>query len=155
MKLTYHGLPTHIVRDIKTSGRDVYDLPVETHTSDGNVSPCRHCLGVVPKGMPYLVLAHRPFEKVNAYTEIGPIFLCAEDCAPYTGETVPTALDSPTYLMRGYTTDERILYGTGQVIQHNNMMNRAAAILENPDVAFVDVRSAMNNCWQGRITRVD
>ena len=106
MKLAYSGLPTQIVRDIKTKGRDTYDLPVEHRTSDGAVSPCRHCLGVVQKNAPYLVLAHRPFDGLNAYTETGPIFLCENDCAPYGGDVVPTALNSPTYLMRGYTAAE-------------------------------------------------
>lgn len=153
MKLTYSGLPTHIVRDIKSRGRDTYDLPIEHHISDGHVYPCRHCLGVIPKGAPYLVLAHRPFNGVNPYTETGPIFLCADNCTAYEGSKVPPAMDSPTYLMRGYTADERILYGTGTVTKRPDIMARAAEILHNPDAAFVDVRSAMNNCWQSRITR--
>jgi len=61
MKLAYSGLPTDIVRDLKKRGRDAYDLPIENHVSDGNIYPCRHCLGAVPKGASYLILAHRPF----------------------------------------------------------------------------------------------
>ena len=153
MKLTYSGLPTSIVRDLKTSARDAYGLPIETHISDGTVFPCRHCLGAVPKGRPYHILAHRPFDALNAYTETGPIFLCADECDAYAAPATPETLNSPTYLTRGYTADERILYGTGQVTDRDAIMDRAAEILENTDVTFVDVRSALNNCWQGRITR--
>lgn len=155
MKLTYSGLPTEIVRDLKSRSRDAYDLPIEQHISDGNAYPCRHCLGAVPKGAHYLILAHRPFDGMNAYTETGPIFLCRDDCKPFAENGTPETLDSPTYITRGYTADERILYGTGQVTDSECVMVRAAEVLENPKVAFVDVRSATNNCWQGRITRVE
>ncbi|MCF2869954.1 DUF1203 domain-containing protein [Octadecabacter sp. G9-8] len=156
MRLTYSGLPTAHVHDIKNKGRDSYDLPLEVQTSDGGVHPCRHCLGAVPEGEPYLILAHRPFDGLNAYTETGPIFLCAGDCAPYAGgDVVPETLVSPTYLVRGYTGDERIKYGTGSVVPRNDIMAYAARVLDDPEIGFVDVRSAMNNCWQGRITRGD
>ncbi|AKS45419.1 Protein of unknown function [Octadecabacter temperatus] len=154
MRLTFSGLPTTTTRDIKASGSDTYDLPIETHTSDGSASPCRHCFGATPKGEPYLILAHRPFETVNAYTETGPIFLCAADCPAYdAGAVLPDALNSPTYLVRGYSADERIKYGTGSVVNRDSILERAGEILTNDAIAFVDVRSAMNNCWQGRITR--
>lgn len=154
MKLTYSGLPTPDVHDIKSRGRDAYDLPVESHISDGNAYPCRHCLGATPKGDAYLILAHRPFTGLNAYTETGPIFLCAKDCAAYDGGgMLPEMLNSPTYIIRGYTGDERIKYGTGQVVARDSLLDETAQILQDKEIAFVDVRSAMNNCWQGRITR--
>jgi hypothetical protein len=55
--------------------------------------------------------------------------------------------------VRGYTDDERILYGTGRVVPTPDIAKYAKELLENPQIAFVDVRSAANNCYQCRIER--
>lgn len=154
MKIQFVGLPTDQVHHTKTLGQDAYGLPFERAVSDGGAWPFRHCLGETPVGEEYLTLAWRPFEGLNAYTETGPLFLCAADCAPATpSETAPTILRSPTYLVRGYTPDERILYGTGRLVPTPDIAQYAYDLLANPEIAFVDVRSAANNCYQCRIER--
>lgn len=60
-------------------------------------------------------------------------------------------LNSPDYIVRGYGTDDRIVYGTGAVTATDEILSRAAHILERADVAYVHVRSARNNCYQCRI----
>ena len=149
MSILFHGLPSAEVARIRTGRRDAYGLAVEEHISDGNAYPCRHCLDETPTGAAYLILAHRPFETVNAYTETGPIFLCAEGCRPaQPSAEVPAILRAPTFLVRGYTGEERIRYGTGQVVRTDEIASKAEDILRDPDIAFVDVRSAANNCFQ-------
>ncbi|MGR3466636.1 MAG: DUF1203 domain-containing protein [Shimia sp.] len=153
MSIHFHGLPTDTVTALRT-GPDAYGLPPEHHVSDGDGVPCRHCLRMIPSGAAYLTVAHRPFDGLNPYTETGPIFLCAEPCAPATPRsTLPEILDSPAYIVRGYDRDERILYGTGKVTAREDIQTRARDLLRNPDVAFVDIRSAANNCYQCRVTR--
>ena len=80
MHIAFHGLPTDIVATLRHKMRDAYDLPVERRQA-GDDGCCRHCLAPTPPEEDMLILAHRPFEGVNAYTETGPLFLCAEDCA--------------------------------------------------------------------------
>ncbi len=154
MSIKFHALPTEEVARIRASGTDANGQPLERHISDGTVHPCRHCLGNVPEGAAYYILAHRPFQGLNPYTETGPIFLCADDCAAHApGPDMPDTLTAPTYLIRGYGPDERIVYGTGGVVDTDRVAARAAEILSRSDIAFVDLRSAANNCWQARITR--
>ena len=102
-----------------------------------------------------LILAYRPFDDVNPYAETGPIFLCAEDCKRHAGgaDLPPVLTSSPDYLIKGYTDQNRILYGTGAVVPTHDMQDRIAAIFENPDVAYVHIRSARNNCYQARVDR--
>ena len=122
--------------------------------SDGNGVPCRHCLRQVPAGHQYLIVAHRPFAGLNPYTETGPIFLCADACPPTVpGDALPAILESDSYILRGYSADERIVYGTGGVVSTTWLKARAAEILTDPTVAFVHVRSSRNNCFQVRIER--
>ena len=153
MKIQFDALPEGDVLRIRSTGTDCYGNPVERHVSDGQVFPCRSCLGTIPAGQTYLILAHRPFASTNPYAETGPIFLC-DDCTPATsGPGVPEILTAPDYILRAYSQDERILYGTGQVTPTGQIARYAASLLERPEVAFVDIRSARNNCYQCRVRR--
>ncbi|MGB0440873.1 MAG: DUF1203 domain-containing protein [Paracoccaceae bacterium] len=153
MPLTFHGLPSAQVNAIRTSGQDAYGNPIEHHISDGSAFLCRHCLGRIAKGEPYLALAYRPFETQNPYAETGPLFLCADCQGAAPTDHPPAVLDSESYLIKGYTADERILYGTGKTVPNAEISSHIEQMFENPAVAFADIRSSMNNCYQCRVTR--
>jgi hypothetical protein len=156
MDIRFVGLPSDKVAQVRASALDDYGLPVEVAISDGGAWPCRHCLRETPHGEPYLTLAWKPFDGTNAYTETGPLFLCGSDCAAAVpSPELPAILCSEQYLVRGYTSDERILYGTGGVVATAGIPDYAATLLENPDIAFVDIRSAVNNCYQCRVVRAE
>jgi hypothetical protein len=55
--------------------------------------------------------------------------------------------------VRGYGADDRIVYGTGGVIETMRIPERAAELFSRPDIAYVQVRSASNNCYHCRIER--
>ncbi len=99
-----------------------------------------------------LVIAYRPFSTLQPYAETGPVFLCGKFCAPTTTTDLPAILTSPDYLLKGYSSDERIIYGTGRITPVEQVASYADALLTQDDVAFVDLRSARNNCWQARLT---
>lgn len=154
MDIRFFGLPTETVTQLRATRRDAYGLPMETDRSPGAGIPCRHCLSCTPEGRDFLILAHRPFETLNAYTETGPIFLCADDCAaPAPSDAVPPMLAAPAYLLRGYTADEHIVYGTGQVTPTPDIPGYARSLLSDPQIGFVDIRSASNTCFQCRVRR--
>ncbi|MEC8197925.1 MAG: DUF1203 domain-containing protein, partial [Pseudomonadota bacterium] len=46
---------------------------------------------------------------------------------------------------------ERIVYGTGQVTPTSDIAPYAETLLARADIAFVDVRSASNNCFLCRV----
>ena len=157
MKLQFSGLPSAAVEAIHHTGLDSYGDPVERHPSaaEGGM-PCRHCLQNVPAGKPFLALAHRPFTGRNPFTETGPIYLCDPFCAPATASPdVPTFLSAPQYILRGYGPDERIVYGTGAVTPRAELKAYAETLLSRDDIAFVDLRSASNNCFLCRIHRAE
>ena len=156
MPITFHGLPTDAVRTLQRGGMDANGQPPERGMSDGDGNPCRHCMEMISEGEAMLVLAHRPFETVNPYAEVGPVFLHARECAAYGGaaDALPPVLeDSPDYIVRGYGANERIVYGTGGVVAREDVVERAAELLTRSDVAFVHIRSSRNNCWQARAER--
>jgi hypothetical protein len=155
MHLHYTALDSDLVRALRDGAPDANGQPPERGAiSDGQGVPCRHCLRDTPAGREYLILAHRPFPAPQPYAEQGPIFLCADDCSSGSGSDVPAILKtSPDYLVKGYGPDHRIRYGTGRIVAADKVPDYAEGLLADPTLAFVDVRSARNNCHLVRITR--
>lgn len=156
MTITFTPIPTAIVRAYQAGGPDANGQMPERAISDGPGNPCRHCLKNIPAGAGMLILAHRPFPSPQPYAEVGPVFLCADGgtChAPEAGPDLPEVLASPDYIVRGYSAENRIVYGTGGVVPTSRIADEAEARLADPRVAYVHVRSARNNCYQVRIDR--
>lgn len=154
-RLRFIALPTDVVRRLQAGGPDANGQPPERHVSDGDGVPCRHCLTDVAASEPYLLLSYRPFPAPQPYAECGPIFLHAVPCERYAEEHAPPALFSSrrNLLIRGYAGDDRIVYGTGRQVAAAELSAAAAELLQQPEVAYVHVRSAANNCYQCRIER--
>lgn len=155
MTLCYKPMPSDLAARYRRREPDAYGLTPELHVSDGDGMPCRHCLANIAAGDLYLILAYRPFPDLQPYAETGPIFLHAEECEPYAaGDVVPPILTtSKDYLLRGYSADDRIVYGSGAVTPADDIDARASELLARPEIAYVHVRSARNNCYQCRIER--
>jgi hypothetical protein len=155
MSIIFKALPTAEARHFQNGGADAYGMKPERRISDGDGVPCRHCLEDVGAGEAYLILAYRPFPALQPYAETGPIFLHADHCgrAPDQGE-VPGMLNRRrAHLIKGYGADDRIVYGTGQIVESADLAKAAAQILARDDIAYVHVRSAVNSCYTCRIDR--
>lgn len=154
MPIQFHPYDPLFVASIRAGGPDAYGNPAERAVSDGDGVPCRSCLRDVPAEREYLIVAARPFDALQPYAETGPVFLCADDCTAWAGDGVPPIMTtSPDYLLKGYCRNQRIIYGTGRVVPTGELTDYAELLFDNPDLAYVDVRSARNNCFQTRITR--
>jgi hypothetical protein len=154
MQLRYSGIPSDMAAAYRAGSQDANGQVPERKISDGSGVPCRHCLSRVAKGEPYLVLAYRPFPQPQPYAEVGPIFLHAEPCEAYAGEELPPREhQGDGRILRGYGSDNRIVYGTGVVVRNEDIEPRAKAILARSDVAYVHMRSSTNNCFTLRIDR--
>lgn len=154
MPIRFVALEPALVRNWQGGGLDANGQSPERQISDGDGIPCRLTLKMVPKGEPYLVLAHRPFPAPQPYAEVGPIFVHGEatEAGGGTGE-IPAFLESPRYIIRGYDAHDRIVYGTGQIVETPSIPAAADALFENRRVRYIHVRSASNNCYHCRIER--
>ena len=155
MTVRFLPMDPEFVARVRAGGPDANGQPAEVHVSRGAGTPCRSCMRHVPEGTRYLILAARPFPGPQPYAETGPIFLCADACEPWEEEGVPPILETaPQFLLKGYSSDHRIVYGTGQITRSDAVPAYAARLLEDAAIAYVDVRSAQNNCFQTRAVRV-
>ncbi len=154
MTIRFTPMPTEAARAYQAGCPDANGQTPERGVSDGDGTPCRHCLRIIPGGAGMLTLAHRPFPAPQPYAELGPVFLCADPCeAAAPVADLPEILNSATYILRGYSAQDRIVYGSGRVVPTAMIANEAALTLDRADVAYVHVRSASNNCYLVRIDR--
>ncbi|WP_303981444.1 DUF1203 domain-containing protein [Dongia mobilis] len=153
--IKFVSMPTESVRALQAGGVDANGQAPERHVSDGDGIPCRHCQQDVAAGEPYLILNYRPFPAPQPYAETGPIFLHADACPRYpeVAELPPVIAVRKLFLLKGYNSDDRIVYGTGTLVSPAEMQEAAARILARDDVAYVHARSGTNNCYQCRIER--
>ncbi len=154
-KIRFSSMPTDQANTYWGGAADANGDVPEVHVSDGDGVPCRHCQHDVAEGDQYLIFAYRPFPRPQPYAEIGPIFLHAEPCDRYpeTDQVPAMFLSRESYLLKGYGRDERIIYGTGQIVKSADLAEVASRILDRDDLKYVHVRSAMNNCFSCRIER--
>lgn len=151
--MKFHGMATQDCDALRQGGGDAFGTAAEPAVSNGSGVPCRHCLRQIPNGDAYLIFAHKPFASTQPYSEIGPIFICSADCPAPDGALPQVLKTSRDYLLKAYSDDERIIYGTGAITPVDDVATYAMTLLDRSDVAFVDARSSKNNCWIARITR--
>jgi hypothetical protein len=153
MNLHIQGIPTDDVERIRRGGPDANGQPVLARVAEGLANPCRHCLGLIAEGHTKLVLAYRPFDALQPYAETGPIFLHEAPCTRYDSAALPDwfVFLEPA-IVRGYGEDHWIRYDTGNVVPGPALEASCRAILSDPTIAYVHIRSKYN-CFQCRVDR--
>lgn len=153
MGFVVHGIATNYVDALRRGSTDANGQGAVASIARGTANPCRHCLGLIAEGDQKLVLAHRPFDRVQPYAEVGPIFLHATHCERYESNQLPAwfAHLQPA-IIRGYGSDDWIRYETGAVVPGTQLTAMCEEILSNREVAYVHIRSKYN-CFQCRVDR--
>ncbi len=153
--IRFSSMPTAEAEAYWAGAGDANGHEPETHVSNGAGVPCRHCQRDVASGERYLILAYRPFPAPQPYAETGPVFLHADPCERYpeTDRVPAMFLERESYLLKGYGPENRIVYGTGQIVPSAGIAKAASRILDRDAVRYVHVRSALNNCFSCRIDR--
>jgi Protein of unknown function (DUF1203) len=153
MKLLVQGIRSDYVDLIRGGGPDANGQAAVARTAEGMANPCRHCLELIAAGDEKLVLAYRPFDEVQPYAEVGPVFLHRRTCARYIGDNLPAWFRylQPA-IIRGYGEDNWIRYDTGEVMPGDQLSNACQEILSDSEIAYVHIRSKFN-CFQCRVDR--
>jgi hypothetical protein len=154
MTLAFTGIATSWCDGIRCGRADANGQQAVLRTRVGSAGPCRHCLELIADEESKLVLAYRPFDRLHAFAETGPIFLHAWPCRRYESATAPAwfHLLDPA-IVRGYDDNDGMRYDTGSVVRGEEIMRACQAILDDATIAYVHVRSKYN-CFQCRVDRV-
>lgn len=152
MNTKYIAIPTAEFQKILAGETDANNQVPEQSISDGDGNECRHCLCEISPGEQMLILAYRPFTKIQPYAEVGPIFLCANECERHSDSAGPPDLyRGRDMLIRGYDANERIIYGTGMVVPMSELEREIQKLVKIPSLSYIHARSPTNNCYHFRI----
>jgi hypothetical protein len=113
--------------------------------------PCRHCLRWAEPGERVILFTYPTIPSGHPYSETGPIFVHADNCQRYTTPNEYPADFRNGRVFRGYDSNYTII--DAQVVDVREPELVIQELFENPETAFVDVRSVTHGCFTFRIQR--
>src|ERR1044072_7581744 len=114
-------------------------------------SPCRHCLRWAQPGESVILFPYAAIPVGHPYSETGPIFVHADGCPRYSATNEYPADFRNGRVFRAYDSNYNII--DAQVMKGNEPETMIDSLFQNPDTAFVDVRSVTRGCFTFRIQR--
>ena len=113
--------------------------------------PCRHCLRWAEPGERVILFPYAAIPSGHPYSESGPIFVHADQCKRYSATDAYPANFRSGRVFRAY--DERSNIVDAQVVDGREPELVIQELFENPETAFVDVRSVTHGCFTFRVQR--
>ena len=144
-------LPTEIAgaarREVNAGTTDHVLITVD---SPGN-SPCRHCLRWALPGERVVLFPYAAIPSGHPYSESGPIFVHANECQRYSATNKYPADFRSGRVFRAYDSNYNLI--DAQVVDGSEPEVVIESLFQNPDTAFVDVRSVTHGCFTFRVQR--
>ena len=144
------ALATDVARGARHITQESFGNPIERSAPEEGGAPCRHCLRRSKPGEAVLLFSHSPFAAPSPYREVGPIFVHADACDRFDGSAFPEDFKTSKIVLRGYGERNEIREAA---IVDGDVEGRAAAMLEDPDIAYLHARFALAGCYACRIER--
>ena len=145
-------LPTELADRARTAARSgAADHAVVTAEADGSY-PCRHCLRWARSGEALILFPFASIEQGKPYAETGPIFVHAENCKRYRATDEFPRDFREGRSIRGYDAAENMI--AGEVVNGSGPEAVVERLLADPQIAFIQVRSASRGCYTFGIERV-
>jgi hypothetical protein len=113
--------------------------------------PCRHCLSWAQPGERVVLFPYASIPAGHPYSEIGPIFIHAEQCKRYSATDEYPADFRNGRAFRAYDSKYNII--DAQVMNGSEPEVVIECLFQNPDTAFVDARSVTHGCFRFRVQR--
>ena len=114
--------------------------------------PCRHCLHWAKPGERVILFPFASVPLGHPYSESGPIFVHAESCQRYSATQEYPADFRKGRVFRAYDANHNMI--DAEVADRAEPEEVIEKLLENPETAFVHVRSVTRGCYTFGIERV-
>jgi hypothetical protein len=114
-------------------------------------SPCRHCLRWAQPGERVILFPYAAIPSGHPYSETGPIFVHADECQRYTATNEYPADFRNGRVFRAYDSKYNII--EAEIVNGSEAEVVIETLFQNPDTAFVDVRSVTRGCFTFRVQR--
>jgi len=114
-------------------------------------APCRHCLRWAQPGERVILFPYVAIPSGQPYSETGPIFVHVNECQRYSATNEYPADFRNGRVFRAYDSNYNII--DAQIVNGNEPEIAIESLFQNPDTAFVDVRSVTRGCFTFRVQR--
>src|SRR5439155_21991677 len=108
-------------------------------------SPCRHCLRWAQPGERVILFPYTAIPSGQPYSETGPIFVNTDECKRYSATDEYPADFRNGRVFRAYDSNYKIV--DAKVVNGSEPEVVIETLFQNPDTAFVDVRSVTHGCF--------
>ena len=140
-------LPTEVAEKARSASAPdhqivIADLP--------NAYPCRHCLRWATSGEALVLFPYQSIPAGRPYSEIGPIFVHQEACERYSALDEYPAAFRKGRGVRGYNSRDEIIAAE---VAGDKPEDVVEAMLANPEVSFLQVRSVTRGCFTMQVER--
>jgi hypothetical protein len=126
------------------------DHALVTADSPGSC-PCRHCLRWAQPGERVILFPYAAIPSGHPYSEKGPIFVHASECQRYNATNEYPADFRNDRVFRAYDSNYNII--DVKIVNGSEPEVVIESLFENPNTAFVDVRSVTHGCFTFRVQR--
>ena len=137
---------------------------VQRHDEHGNPwtpypakgwEPLRCCLRLADPDESVVLISYAPFTTTSPWTEVGPVYVHAEECAGHRDETeLPSRLRTGPRVLRGYDRDRALLYDHVRVVDEGvDLEAELDALFADDVVHTVHIRAFETQCFTYAVTR--
>lgn len=148
------AIPTEIVDEVRASGKAPrYGHPTHTEVASGH-GPCRHCLRTFDVGSENRILfTYDPFTGLEDVPLPGPVFIHAERCERYAEDGgYPAELQRYSVVLQSYSKGQNLV-DRRLVSASDDKTTALNALLQRPEVDYVEVRDGKAGCFDFRVER--
>lgn len=145
-------MPLAIAQSTRRELRDAYGHELKVEILEGT-APCRLCLRIARAGERMILMSYNPFGgDYGPYSEVGPIFIHADECEPYEATSeVPPDFIGRELVLRAYNLRHAIQ--DSAIAPALDAPAVAARFFEDPDVAYIHARHTTYGCFDFKIER--
>jgi Protein of unknown function (DUF1203) len=145
-------MSTFILQPLPAGAVDV-NAPVTVQKTAADREPCRRCLRDATPGDHLALASYDPFTVRSPYAGEGPVFVHADGCEPFASApgAVSEQVGGRVLSVRAYDADAMLTEAS--VLEGEQFRERATALLDDPEVAFLHVHFAGPGCFAFRVDR--
>jgi hypothetical protein len=151
--LTVHPIDPARLDVVRRAGTDGWDNALAPFAATGKGEPLRCCLRFARPGESIALISFAPFTEASVWREVGPVYVHAESCEGYAERWLPDALRRGPALLRTYHADGSMNYEHNTLAGEEDLEPLLDALLDEPDVATVHVRTVRPQCFLYAVTR--
>ena len=152
MTFRVSGIADRLAEEVRQTMRAPgYGHPAHRELARGT-GPCRRCLRTFAVGEEDRILfTYQPFEEEGSLPAPGPVFIHADGCNRYVGETLPEDLRSLPLVFEAYETGGRLIAQERAGVAASDERLRDVFLRTNAD--YVHIRHGEAGCFIAKVSR--